>query len=141
VTRFIRFNAVGALGLGVQLAVLAALGQAGWPLVPATLAAVEIAVLHNFFWHERWTWADRRGGSRIDRLVRFHASNGLMSLVGNAVLTWCFAALGLRVTLANLAAVASCAVVNFAAGDRLVYRREHAGPADSPHSLNTSTAR
>ena len=130
-TRFVRFNIVGVLGLAVQLAVLAALDRAGWPLVPATLAAVEIAVLHNFFWHERWTWADCRRGRQVDRLVRFHASNGVMSLAGNTVLTWCFAALGLHITLANLAAVASCAVVNFAAGDRLVYRREDVGPVRS----------
>ncbi len=26
----------------------------------ATALAVEMAVLHNFFWHRRWTWADRR---------------------------------------------------------------------------------
>jgi dolichol-phosphate mannosyltransferase len=76
VSRFVRFNIVGALGLAVQLAVLAGLDRAGWPLVPATLTAVEVAVLHNFFWHERWTWADRRPGRRVDRLLRFHASNG-----------------------------------------------------------------
>ena len=132
-TRFVRFIVVGAIGLGVQLAILAALDGAGWPLVPATLAAVEAAVLHNFFWHECWTWADRRGGSRADRLARFHASNGLTSLVGNGVLTWCFAALGLGVTSANLAAVASCAVVNFTASDRLVYRdKSGPGPVRRP---------
>ena len=120
-TRFARFTLVGAIGLGVQLGVLAVLDGAGWPLVPATLVAVEAAVLHNFLWHERWTWADRRRGSWIGRLARFHASNGLTSLVGNAILTWVFAAAGLPVTQANLAAVASCAVVNFAASDRLVY--------------------
>ena len=87
-------------------------------------------MLHNFCWHERWTWSDRRGGTCVDRLTRFHASNGLLSLLANATLTWCLAALGLPITLANLAAVWSCAVVNFAASDRLVYGRGDAARPD-----------
>jgi putative flippase GtrA len=129
-SRFGRFTIVGALGLGLQLVVLALLDRAGWALVPATLVAVEIAVLHNFVWHERWTWVDRRHGSAFDRLVLFHASNGLTSLVGNGLLTVCFASLGLSLTVSNLAAVASCAVLNFGCGDRFIYRPDAAASAD-----------
>jgi putative flippase GtrA len=53
------FVIVGALGFVVQIAALAALLAAGCPYLIATAAAVEVAVLHNFAWHERWTWADR----------------------------------------------------------------------------------
>ncbi len=57
IQRWLRFNAVGLAGIVVQLAALAALKQ--WtdlPVLAATAIAVEIAVLHNFYWHERWTW-------------------------------------------------------------------------------------
>ena len=60
VLRWIKFNAVGGIGIGVQLGALAALRS--WLKLDYLLAtglAVEIAVVHNFLWHERYTWADR----------------------------------------------------------------------------------
>ena len=52
-----KFVIVGCLGFVLQLLTLWALTSlAGWPWLPATAAAVEVAVLHNFVWHERWTW-------------------------------------------------------------------------------------
>lgn len=56
VERWLKFNAVGGIGIGVQLVVLAGL-KSGLELnyLLATAVAVEVAVLHNFFWHERFT--------------------------------------------------------------------------------------
>ncbi len=56
----------------------------------ATAVGIEAAVLHNFCWHERWTWADRRTGRAAGvalRLLRFHAANALISLAGSLMLT------------------------------------------------------
>ncbi len=54
------FGAVGSLGVSVQLSMLALLkGFLGVYYLAATVVAVEIAILHNSFWHERWTWGDR----------------------------------------------------------------------------------
>ena len=55
-----KFNLVGALGIAVQLTVLLGL-KSGLHLnyLLATALAVETAVVHNFLWHERYTWADR----------------------------------------------------------------------------------
>jgi putative flippase GtrA len=54
--RWFKFNSVGAIGVGVQLAVLTLLaGQLGVNYLVATALAVETAVLHNFVWHEKWT--------------------------------------------------------------------------------------
>jgi putative flippase GtrA len=120
-TRFVRFNVVGAVGLGLQLAVLATLERAGWPIVAATLIAVEAAVLHNFVWHERWTWKDARAGSRAGRLARFHVTNGLVSLAGNAWITYVLVAAAVPAIAANVAAVAACSAINFAAAHWLVF--------------------
>jgi dolichol-phosphate mannosyltransferase len=117
--RFCRFNAVGIAGFAVQLGVVAMLAACSIAPVIATLVGVEAAVLHNFFWHERWTWADRPGGSRLARLARFHAANGLISIVGNVVIVALLA--GLNPVVANAIAVSVCSLVNFAAGDRLVF--------------------
>ena len=48
-------------GSGLQLAVVALLvRRGGVHYLWATAAGIETAVLHNFWWHECWTWADRR---------------------------------------------------------------------------------
>jgi putative flippase GtrA len=123
--RFLRFNGVGILGFVVQLAVLAGLIRLGAHYLAATAVAVELAVLHNFAWHERWTWRDRPAvpGSRARRLWRFHASNGAISLAGNLVLMRLFVGLlGLPPVAANLVAVVLCSFLNFSASDRFVFR-------------------
>jgi putative flippase GtrA len=121
VTRFMRFNVVGAIGFVLQLAVLTTLERLGWPVLLATLVAVEAAVLHNFGWHERWTWADQPADTRRGRLSRFHVTNGAISLVGNATITAALAAAGVPVVVANLVAVVACAGANFAAAHFFVF--------------------
>ena len=60
--RWLKFNLVGGIGIAVQLLILVVL-KAGlhFNYLIATALAVEIAVIHNFLWHERFTWADRSG--------------------------------------------------------------------------------
>ncbi len=116
--RWWRFNAVGAAGAVVQLAVLALLrGGLEVGIVPATALAVEAAILHNYFWHRRWTWYDRRGS-----MLRFHLSNGAISLPGNIALTAALASLGLHYAMANALAIAACAAANFAAAHGWAFR-------------------
>lgn len=120
------FVTVGAGGFALQMAVLWLLGGLlHWPYPLATLLAVEAAVLHNFVWHERWTWSDRRPlpATRARRLVRYHAGTGLASLIGNVVLTalaveW----LEWPMLAANAAAVAGTSAANFILADRWVFR-------------------
>jgi putative flippase GtrA len=128
-TRFVRFNVVGVLGFAVQLAVLLALERAGWPVVAATIVAVEAAVLHNFIWHERWTWRlprrsrrrDARRGSWRGRLARFQVTNGLISLAGNTIVTGAMVQACVPVAIASICAVLVCAAANFAAAKLFVF--------------------
>ena len=124
--RWLIFNIVGIGGFAVQLGALALLTSGfGWPLPLATLAAVELAVLHNFFWHQRWTWRDRpsRGSSEsLQRLARFHAANGLVSLVGNVLITSALVHAGMTAIPANIMATLACSLVNYFAGDLVVFR-------------------
>ncbi len=123
-----KFVIVGGLGFVLQLLTLWALTSlAAWPWLPATAAAVEMAVLHNFVWHERWTWADRRlggfaGPQTFARLVRFNVATGLISIVGNLVLMDVLVeALGLPPLIGNAIAVGLLSVVNFIVSDRWVF--------------------
>lgn len=126
--RWLAFNTVGALGILVQLGALALFTRLlGWNYLTATAFAVEAAVLHNFVWHERWTWVERaRGGmaAMFGRLTRFHLSNGFFSILGNVLLVKLFVdSIGMPVTIANLSAIAICSVLNFFAGEHLVFTR------------------
>jgi putative flippase GtrA len=117
--RWLKFNAVGMIGAGVQLSVLAVLTALGVQYLIATALAVECAVLHNYVWHTRWTWKGRAGS-----LWRFHLANGLVSVVLNLIWMSVFKGwLGLPVVAANLLAIALTSVVNFFLGDRWVFVR------------------
>jgi putative flippase GtrA len=121
--RWLKFNAVGAIGIGVQLVVLALFTSGfGWNYLLATLIAVETTVVHNFFWHERYTWADRRGGASLRRLAKFNLSNGAISIVGNLALMKLFSTLiGLNYLVANALSIACCSVLNFIVSDFFVF--------------------
>jgi putative flippase GtrA len=125
--RWLVFNSVGFLGIFVQFAVLATLVSIfGVHYLVATFFAVEAAVLHNFFWHERWTWADRRKFSKtssVTRMVYFHLTNGTISLFGNIFLMALFVEhFSMRYLYANGISIAICSLLNFLAGDRIVFR-------------------
>lgn len=126
-SRWTRFAAVGLMGLCVQLATLHVLTRL-WHMhyVIAVVMSVEMAILHNFVWHERWTWRDRRSlapDTTLDRLVRFNAASGVVSLVGNVAFTALFVTLaGLPVIVGNIAAITCLTIVNFFVADRLAFR-------------------
>ena len=121
------FGAVGAIGFGVQIAAVAWLTRVvGWADGPATAAAVALAVLHNFLWHECWTWRDRTAARRgvVPRFARFTMIVGTTSVVANVFLTTAYGAVfGVTAVTANTLAVASMAVVNFVLADRAVFAR------------------
>jgi putative flippase GtrA len=124
--RWLKFNAVGAVGIVVQLGALALLRRR-IDYLAATAIAVEIAVLHNFFWHERFTWKERPGGGRerLMRLLRFHLGNGALSILGNVALMWLFVGkLHMKsLEFANMIAIAICSFLNFALGEWFVFRK------------------
>jgi len=140
--RVFRFNTVGLMGIVVQLVALAALKSGlGIHYLWATAIAVEIAVLHNFAWHQAWTWADRshtRGWPEIlSRLLRFNLTTGALSIFSNVVLMRVFAgALRIPYLPANLLAIAVTAVANYLVADTFVFH-----PQRSPNAGSTPEAR
>lgn len=118
--RWWRFNVVGAMGMVLQLSVLALLNRfARGHYLYASAAAIELALLHNFIWHVHYTWRDRRDRSPLlARLLRFQLSNGTVSLAGNLVLMRLLVDHArLPLLVANAAAVLCCSVLNFCLGD------------------------
>jgi len=123
--RWVKFNVVGAIGIGVQLVVLAVL-KSGLQMdyLWATALAVEAAVIHNYFWHERFTWVDRVGGNSWSRFLRFNLTTGMVSIAGNILLMRVFVgACHLNYFLANISTIATCSIANFLVNDRFVFEQ------------------
>jgi len=130
--RWLKFNFVGGIGICVQLAALGIFRSLlHFDYLLATGLAVETTVLHNFLWHEGFTWADRRSRKireALRRLAKFNLSNGAVSITGNLLLMRVFVGqFHLNYALANLAAIAVCSLANFLLSDHLVFGRKTNG--------------
>jgi putative flippase GtrA len=127
--RFTRFLLVGAMGMALQLVSLALLHR----LIPGhdlwtTAAALELTLLHNFTWHLHYTWRDRPG-SRLRQCLRFHLSNGLLSLLGNVtIVATLLRTTHLHLVLANVIAIAACSLANFCVGNLWAFAQKSRPP-------------
>ena len=126
--RWIKFHMVGLMGMVVQLTVLPLLKSGlGLNYVPATILAVEAAVLHNFAWHEKFTWRDRSSvhySEVLKRLARFNLTTGMISIVGNVVIMkFLVGQEHLPYMMANIIAIGCCSVANFLCSEVIVFRK------------------
>lgn len=137
IARWGKFNLVGAVGMAVQLGALALINRlAPGHYMLATAAAIEITLLHNFEWHLHFTWRDRRNhGALKSQLLRFHLSNGLVSMLGNlALMPLLVESAGIPIVVANAIAILCCSIVNFFLGDQWAFTRPiNAAASPSPH--------
>ena len=122
--RWCKFNLVGAMGMVVQLAALAFFNRltAGRYLL-ASAAALELTLLHNFAWHLHYTWRDRRDPSALlGQLIRFHLSNGLVSMLGNLALMQILVhEARIPLLASNSIAILCCSLVNFCLGNNWAF--------------------
>ncbi|MGH9547060.1 MAG: GtrA family protein [Terriglobales bacterium] len=121
-TRWLKFNLVGGIGIVVQMLMLVMLKTGlHFDYLTATALAVETAVIHNFLWHERFTWADRAGAG-FARLLKFNLTTGLFSIAGNLALMKLLVGLGhMNYLLANGITITACSGVNFLVSDGYVF--------------------
>jgi putative flippase GtrA len=122
--RWLKFNLVGAIGMVLQLGTLALLNRcAHGNYLYASAAAVELTLLHNFGWHLHYTWRDRRDNSALaGQLIRFHLSNGLVSMLGNlALMRMLVDGAHFPIIASNCIAILCCSIVNFCLGNRWAF--------------------
>jgi putative flippase GtrA len=134
--RWCRFNLVGGIGIVVQFAALLLLKSLlGFNYLVATTIAVEAAIVHNFVWHEQFTWVDRVKGKAPEsspgrpawlpsfvRFLRFNVTTGAVSLLGNLALMKVMVGRGhMNYLLANAIAIVLCSAANFLVSDEWVF--------------------
>ncbi len=87
VVRFLKFAAVGALGMVVDLTVLNVMYKVvGLPLLAANTISFSTAVLSNFTWNRLWTFPESRQRSLIPQLAQFALVNIIGLAINNLVL-------------------------------------------------------
>jgi len=119
---------VGGIGIAVQFAALLLLrGALHFHYLMATAIAVEAAVVHNFVWHEQFTWSDRVRSSwrsSVPRFVRFNLTTGAVSIIGNLALMKVMVGMGhMNYLLANAIAIALCSIANFLVSEGWVFQK------------------
>jgi putative flippase GtrA len=127
--RWCKFNGVGGVGIFVQVFVLHFFKTTMHRnYLAATALAVEAAVMHNFVWHERFTWSDRTDSSwrnAARRFIRFNLTTGAVSLLGNLALMRVLVGQGhMNYLLANAIAIVLCSLANFVVSEKWVFAAE-----------------
>jgi dolichol-phosphate mannosyltransferase len=120
-----KFLVVGASGVVVNNAALFTLYQVlRWPLVVASVVAVGLAILNNFVWNDRWTFAQhhRPVSLATRRFIRFGLASGAGLLLTTVTLWLLVNALGLHSLVANLIAAGAGAASNYLVNARWTYR-------------------
>ena len=127
--RWLKFNLVGGIGVAVQLAILMiAKTGLGLGYLVATALAVEGAVVHNFLWHQRFTWKERppedRRADSGTRFIKFNLTTGALSIAGNLLFMKALAGLGhMNYLLANGITIAACSILNFLVSENFVFAK------------------
>jgi len=125
---WLKFNVVGVLGFALQVGALFTLTHTSHPIsyLTATVLAVELAILNNFFWHQLWTWRDRPSSTvneTLRRLAKFNITAGLVSIAGNLLcMSILVGRLGVAIVLANVVSVLVCSLLNFILADRFAFK-------------------
>lgn len=146
--RVMRFYVVGLVGIAVQISVLHLLSQGlGLHYLWSTALAVEVAIIHNFLWHRRWTWRCRTlttdsAALQIRRFCIFNLTTGMVSLTSNLVVMRLLVEnAGMPHIAANLIAIVCGSAITFLLGEALVFNAVRQSAASSPGPELSRTSR
>ncbi len=126
IKRFLRFCAVGASGVGVNMGLLWGLTElAGLPYMLSAVFAIETAILSNFILNELWTFRDLRtssGKGILSRALRFNLLCGLGVGINLSALYGLTEIFGFPYLLSNLIGIAAATLWNFGANARWTWK-------------------
>ncbi len=118
-----RYLFVALLGFSIGTGVLWSLIEfAGFPTVAAGATAGMLSIVHDFTWHERWTFASARHGSIAPRFLRFFLSKAGGYFVALGTLVALVEGVGLHYLLANIFAVGASFIWNYTLSITWIWR-------------------
>lgn len=129
--RFMKFGAVGASGVVVNLVVLylcqeflfVAISSTDMRLNISLAVAIFIATVNNFFWNRAWTWSDRKHHPDKHLVLHFgqYALACWVGIVLQVILTKLFV-IYLYYLIANALAIVLASVFNFLVNNFWTFR-------------------
>ncbi|HEX7104040.1 MAG TPA: GtrA family protein [Nitrolancea sp.] len=123
--RLLRFCATGGLAALVQLAVLRLLTADHWEALVSNGIGMAVAAQVNFTLSSAFTWRDRWVRAGLHRRWSIYQLTILVSAIVN-MLVFIVARLFVEQMIAAILGIAAAAALNFAAGDRIIFRLKQA---------------
>jgi dolichol-phosphate mannosyltransferase len=121
---FVKFVAVGLIGVGVNEGLLILLDKStGVPLLAAGAIAIEVSILSNFVLNDLWTFRDRRRGRASVRLAKFNALMLAGLVVNLVVLDVGTAYFGVDAAVSNLVGIAAAFFLRYALSVKYAWMR------------------
>ncbi len=119
------FNLVGFGGFVLQIGTIMLLSRGlGWSSIVATAAGLEVAALHNFIGHSRWTWRETPVGTPRGWAIRYgrYQLAKTTSLAASLAITMSLHGVAeMPVELASTLAVLICSLPNYLLTGHLVF--------------------
>ncbi len=122
-----KFMAVAWLGMLVNTACLYLFkGVLYIPIIPASMMAIEIAIIHNFIWMRYWAWRDRQNRPPfLKQLLLYNAATGAVDLTANVSILWTLSTFfGVHYLLANILGMAAGPFIKFWLNEKLIFREK-----------------
>jgi dolichol-phosphate mannosyltransferase len=139
-TRFLKFSAVGASGVLVNMGTLSLLTSTGLDYLQGGVAAVETAIVTNFLMNELWTFSDfsrKRPGlsHRIFRFLKFNFFCAGGAVINLAILWGLTEFAGLYYLVSNLFGIGAATLWNYGMNANVTWESaraiRHAETADA----------
>jgi dolichol-phosphate mannosyltransferase len=117
-SRFLKFCLVGASGYLVNMFFLWLFyGKLRMFLLLSSFLAIQIAILNNFLWNDKWTWREKREpGAKpfFKRLAKFAMASDFVSAPVNLLGVWIFLnLLEWHYLFSNFLAISLGVILNF----------------------------
>lgn len=128
----VKFLAVGASGVAVNIAVMAAVMVPGVNYLPAGVVGTEMSILWNFYLYERFVFHDRRGSGQLrTRMLKTFVYNNLEFALRVPFLVFAVA-WGVNGLLAQFGLLVVAFVARYAFTSRIVYKLRPDTPVIAP---------
>jgi dolichol-phosphate mannosyltransferase len=125
--RLVKFGAVGASGVGVNLALLYFFTDvAGLHYAASALIAIEASIISNFLLNDRWTFKDRRDSKIWSRLLKFNTVSAAGIGVNMGIMALLVEVGGLHYLIAEFMAIMCAFIWNYTLSSRYVWRGRYA---------------
>ena len=129
VLRGTKFLLVAWMGMVVNSGYLYVFkGVLGVRLIPASMMAIEIAIIHNFIWFRHWAWKDRKSENRqpfFKQLLMYNVATGIVDLSANVTILWVLSTLfHVHYMLANILGMLAGPFIKFWLNDKVIFREK-----------------